>query len=29
MMEISDLYTQSIIDHQKNPRNYGILEKKR
>ena len=27
-MEISDLYTQLIIDHQKNPRNYGILEEK-
>ncbi len=28
MMDISDLYTEIIMDHQKNPRNYGMIENK-
>lgn len=28
MMEISELYADIIMDHQKNPRNYGTLEDK-
>ncbi len=28
MMEISELYADIIMDHQRNPRNYGTLEEK-